>query len=410
VRSEGGLVERLRSHYATLKPARIGVAVSGGSDSLALLHAAHAWGVGVEAVTVDHGLRPEAAAEAAHVARLCEGLGIPHDVLRWEGWDGRGNLQDHARQNRYALIAGWAKARGLPSVALGHTMDDQAETLLMRVAREAGVEGLASMRLVFAREGTRFDRPFLFDRRADLRAYLEAKGVAWIEDPSNEDESFGRVRARKAIAALSPLGIGAEELFRVALNLRDASDALGQAASDFARAKAKSAGGDLIFDRTALRRQPAEIARRLLGHALMFVGSADYPPRREPLEKLMEHLRTTGNTTLHGCLVTVSDMTVRVAREHAAVAGLRGPTDAPWDRRWHLAGPHAPDLELRALGEAVRDCPDWRATGLPRATLLASPAVWRGAALVAAPVAGLANGWTADTGGAADFAAFLISH
>jgi tRNA(Ile)-lysidine synthase len=108
--------------------------------------------------------------------------------------------------------------------------------------------------------------------------------------------------------------------------------------------------------------------------------------------------------------VTVSDMTVRVAREHAAVAGLRGPTDAPWDRRWHLAGPHAPDLELRALGEAVRDCPDWRATGLPRATLLASPAVWRGAALVAAPVAGLANGWTADTGGAADFAAFLISH
>jgi tRNA(Ile)-lysidine synthase len=344
------------------------------------------------------------------VARLCEGLGIPHSVLRWEGWDGRGNLQDHARQNRYALIAGWAKARGLPSVALGHTMDDQAETLLMRLAREAGVEGLASMRLVFEREGARFDRPFLFDRRADLRAYLEAKGVAWVEDPSNEDESFGRVRARKALAALEPLGIGTEELLRVALNLRDASDALGQAASDFARAKAKAAGGDLIFDRTALRRQPAEIARRLLGHALMFVGSADYPPRREPLEKVMEHLRATGNTTLHGCLVTVSDMTVRVAREHAAVAGLRGPTDAPWDRRWRLAGPHAPDLELRALGEAVRECPDWRATGLPRATLLASPAVWRGDRLVAAPVAGLSNSWTADTGGAADFAAFLISH
>jgi tRNA(Ile)-lysidine synthase len=393
-----------------LKPVRIGVAVSGGSDSLALLHAAQAWGVDVEAVTVDHGLRPEAAEEAAYVGEICRGLGVAHTVLRWEGWDGRGNLQDHARQNRYALIAEWAQARELPSVALGHTMDDQAETLLMRLAREAGVEGLASMRLIFEREGARFDRPFLFDRRADLRAYLTTRGVRWIEDPSNEDEGYGRVRVRKALDLLGPLGIGTEELFRAALHLRDASDALGQTASDFARAKVKSAGGDLIFDRTALRRQPAEIARRLVAHALMFVASADYPPRREPLEAVMEHLRRTGTVTLHGCLVTVSDMTVRIAREHASVAGMRGATDKPWDRRWRLAGPHGPGLEIRALGPAVKDCPDWRSTGLPRATLLASPAVWRGEALVAAPVAGLGNGWTAEAPGAADFAASLISH
>jgi tRNA(Ile)-lysidine synthase len=410
VRSEGGLVERLRSHYAKLNPDRIGVAVSGGSDSLALLHAARAWGVDVEAATVDHGLRPEAAQEAAHVAEICHGLGVPHTVLRWEGWDGKGNLQDQARQNRYALIARWAEARRLPSVALGHTMDDQAETLLMRLAREAGVEGLASMRLVFTREGARFDRPFLFDRRADLRAYLTSLGVRWVEDPSNEDESYGRVRARRALEALAPIGIGTEALFRVALNLRDASDALGQMASDFARAKVKAAGGDLIFDRTALRQQPAEITRRLVGHALMFVASADYPPRREPLEAVMEHLRGKGTVTLHGCLVTVSDMTLRIAREHAAVTGARGRTDAIWDRRWRLSGPHEAGLEVRALGEAVRECPEWRATGLPRATLLASPAVWRGEALVAAPVAGMGNGWTAAAPGAADFAAALISH
>jgi tRNA(Ile)-lysidine synthase len=410
VRSEGGLVERLGSHYAKLNPDRIGVAVSGGSDSLALLHAAKAWGVGVEAVTVDHGLRPEAAGEAAYVGELCRGLGVPHTVLRWQGWDGKGNLQDQARQNRYALIARWAEARRLPSVALGHTMDDQAETLLMRLARAAGVDGLASMRMVFERDGIRFDRPFLFDRRADLRAYLTSGGVRWIEDPSNEDESFGRVRARRVLEALSPLGIETESLFRVALNLRDASDALGQMASEFARAKVKAAGGDLIFDRTALRRQPAEIARRLVGHALMFVASADYPPRREPLEAVMEQLKGTGKATLHGCLVTVSDMTVRIAREHAAVAGLRGSTDALWDRRWRLAGPHSPGLDVRALGDAVGTCPDWRATGLPRATLLASPAVWRGGALVAAPVAGMSNGWTAEAPGAADFAAALISH
>ncbi len=410
MRSEGGLVERLRSHYAKLNPDRIGVAVSGGSDSLALLHAARAWGVDVEAVTVDHGLRPESADEAAYVGEVCRGLGVTHTVLGWQGWDGKGNLQDQARQNRYALISHWAEARRLPSVALGHTMDDQAETLLMRLVREAGVEGLASMRLVFEREGTRFDRPLLFDRRADLRAYLTSLGVRWVEDPSNEDESYGRVRARRALEALGPLGIGTEALFRVALNLRDASDALGQVASDFARARVKAAGGDLIFDRTALRRQPAEIVRRLIGHALMFVASAGYPPRREPLDGVMEHLRAAGSLTLHGCLVTVTDMTVRIAREHAAVSALRGPTNAVWDQRWRLTGPHETGLEVRALGEAVRECPDWRSTGLPRATLLASPAVWRGDVLVAAPVAGMGNGWTAVGPGAADFAAALISH
>jgi tRNA(Ile)-lysidine synthase len=331
-------------------------------------------------------------------------------VLRWEGWDGKGNLQNQARQNRYALIARWAEARRLPSVALGHTMDDQAETLLMRLGREAGVEGLASMRLVFEREGARFDRPFLFDRRADLRAYLTSIGVRWIEDPSNEDEGYARVRARRALEALEPLGIGPEALFRVALNLRDASDALGQMASDFARARVRAGGGDLVFDRTALRRQPAEIARRLVGHALMFVASAGYPPRREPLEGVMGLLPGKGTATLHGCRVTVSDMTVRITREHAAVAGLREPTRSLWDRRWRITGPHAAGLEVRALGEAVRHCPDWRSTGLPRSTLLASPAVWRGEALVAAPVAGLGNGWTAEAPGAADFAAALISH
>jgi tRNA(Ile)-lysidine synthase len=217
-------------------------------------------------------------------------------------------------------------------------MDDQAETVLMRLARRQGWRGSRPCASSSRREGARFDRPFLLDRREDLRAYLAALGVSWVEDPSNEDESFARVKARRALAALAPLGLGAEELFRVALNLRDASDALGQMASDFARAKVRMGGGDLIFDRTALRRQPAEIARRLVGHALMFVASADYPPRREPLEAVMDHLRETGNTTLHGCLVTVSDMTLRIAREHAAVAKLRGPTDATWDRRWRLEG------------------------------------------------------------------------
>lgn len=410
MRSEGGLIERLERHYARLSPDRIGVAVSGGSDSLALLHAAQACGVGVEAVTVDHGLRPEAADEARHVGTICRGLGVPLTVLRWDGWDGKGNLQDQARRTRYTMIADWARGRGLPSVALGHTMDDQAETFLMRLARESGVDGLARMRGTFERAGQRFDRPFLFDRREDLRAYLSGKAVRWIDDPSNEDPAFERVRARRTLAALEPLGIGAGTLFGVSGALRDASDALSRAAADFARAKVRSAGGDLVFDRSELRRQPDEIRRRLLAQGLRFVASAGYPPRRHALEDVLFHVMAGTNTTLHGCRVMVSDMTVRITREHAAVATLCAPTDALWDGRWRLEGPHAAGLEIRALGEAVRDCPGWRETGLPRATLLASPAVWQGGTLIAAPVAGLENGWSAVAPGSADFAAFLIAH
>lgn len=410
MRSEGDPVARIGTHYARLFPDGIGVAVSGGSDSLALLHAAHTAGLSVDAVTVDHGLRAGSAAEAARVADLCRGLGVSHSTLQWDSWDGTGNVQNEARHARYALIADWAQGRGLASVALGHTMDDQAETFLMRLAREAGIDGLARMNATFERAGQRFDRPFLPLRRADLQAYLTGLGVGWIDDPSNDDDAFDRVKARRALAALEPLGIGAETLFAVSGAMQDARAALSRLAADFARTRVRSAGGDLIFDRPALRGQPFEIQRRLVGQALRFVASADYPPRRQPLDEVLRHIETGGNTVLHGCRVMVSDMTLRIAREHAAVSALAGPTDALWDGRWRLEGPHAPDLEVRALGAALPDCPGWRDSGLPRASLLASPAVWRGQALIAAPVAGLAEGWRATAPGAADFVAFLISH
>ncbi len=392
-------------------PARLGVAVSGGSDSLALLHLLHDWGrVGLVAVTVDHGLRPGSAGEAAHVADICARMGLPHETLEWRGWDGRGNLQDEARRTRYSLMADWARRQGIAEVALGHTRDDQAETFLMRLAREAGVDGLSGMATRIQRNGVTFCRPLLGVGRGELRDELTRRRIKWIDDPTNADEGYDRVRMRRALATLAELGLTAKAIAASAAHLQDARAALSEAARLFVLEKVRDGGGDLIFDRALLNRQPAEIRRRLVAGALRWVASEEYPPRREPLADLDKAILDVRNATLHGCRVLVSDMTVRITREHEAVAGTVGPTDAPWDGRWTLAGPHAPGLQVRALGEAVALCPGWRETRLPRATLLASPAIWSGTTLVAAPLAGLTNGWIAKVPGKAEFADALIAH
>lgn len=130
---------------------------------LSLLHRlSAAAGTHLEAVTVDHGLRPEAAEEAVFVARYAGTLGLRHETLRWRGWDGQGNLQNAAREARYRLMADWAERRGLPCVALGHTADDQAETVLMRLARRAGVDGLSAMAPRSDRHGITWLRPLHF--------------------------------------------------------------------------------------------------------------------------------------------------------------------------------------------------------------------------------------------------------
>lgn len=390
---------------------RIGVAVSGGSDSLALLHLLHDWGRAehLAAATVDHGLRPEAAEEAATVARVCDGLGIPHTTLKWRGWDGKGNLQGLARDSRYSLLAEWAQAEKLDTVCLGHTLDDQVETFLMRLSRAAGIDGLSGMDHRIERDGARFDRPLLGARRASLRAYLDARGVAWLDDPSNEDARFDRVKVRRALAALEDAGIEAESIENSISNLRLAGLALRIQAREIASKIVRETAGDLIFDRARLRRLDPEMSHRLLTGALMFVSSEHYPPRADGVVEVDAAIRAGRNATLHGCLVLVSDMTVRITRELKAVASTEAATDEPWDTRWVLSGPHDETLTIRALGDDVATCPDWRTTGLPRQSLMSSPAIWRGGHLVAAPVAGLSNGWSAAATGRGSFADFLVS-
>ncbi len=407
---------------AALPPGRInrlGVAVSGGGDSMALLHLARGWaragGASVSAATVDHGLRPAARAEAAMVAEVCEGMGVAHRTLTWSGWDGSGNLQDKARRARYRLLADWALDEGLDAVALAHTADDQAETFVMRLARGAGVDGLSAMAARRRAGGVDWVRPLLGAGREELRDYLRAGGHGWVEDPSNADPRFLRVQVRQVIEALAPLGIDAAALLATTQRLGEAREALELAAQAAARRIAVVEAGDVVMAREGLLALPAELKRRLLSHALSWVASADYGPRHESLAEGLRAIEAGREMTLHGCQILRKGGTLRICRELQAVKELRSAPGALWDRRWRVVAPEETDLsglEVGALGEAgIVLCPDWREAGLPRASLLSAPAIWREGALVAAPLAGKALGWRAELArGGEDYFSTILSH
>jgi tRNA(Ile)-lysidine synthase len=409
---DAGLLLSARDAFPPDGVNKVGVAVSGGGDSIALLHLMHRvapqMGWQVHAVTVDHALRVASVAEAAGVATYCASLGVPHTTLRWDHGDIAGNLMDAARQARMRLIGDWAQARGIAHVALGHTADDQAETFLMGLARASGLDGLAGMRRCWREGVVMWGRPLLGQSRTALRAYLQRHGIGWVDDPTNDDDSFTRIKARKALAVLAPLGITVESLTATVGHLTLARYALRQMVTAACHQHVMEQTGALHITRAAFAAMPDDVQRRLILAAISWLSGDPYPPRSDKQTTLLFALRDGRHATLNGCRFRVGRDVIRILREPKAVACLETPTTAPWDNRWHLDGPHAPGLTIRALGDGIRYCPGWRATGLPRDALLVTPAVWRGEVLISAPLAGFAQGWTATL--RPGFTSFLLSH
>lgn len=409
----------LRAFPATL-PERLGVAVSGGGDSVALLHLLtrlkEHHKVHLRAVTVDHNLRPDAAAEALHVGAFCRDLGVDHQILDWHDWDGKGNLQNEARDARYRLMAAWARQNDLRMIALGHTADDQAETVLMRLARRSGVDGLSGMAVRHVAHEVDWIRPLLGIARQDLRDYLSAAGIRWVEDPSNEDLRFDRIKARRALVELSGLGIDVDALTTVAQNMAEARKALNWQAFLAARATGCVDAGAVVYSARKLRTQPDEIQRRLLVHAIGWVSGNSYPPRRDAIATVRKALAESKGSTLDGCQIVVREGQIWIFREYRAVEGLRTPVAEVWDNRWRLYsrddGLDLKGLEVRALGlHGLGQVVDWRKTSRPRAMLLGCPAVWRGDDLVAAPASSADDTWRAELDcGEEAFFAGLLSH
>lgn len=384
----------LKRGFGGAVPKKIGVAVSGGGDSMALLDLLRRWGRTELAVaSVNHGLREEAADEIALVASYCADHGIAHDVLIWK-WDGTGNLQSAARDGRRTALREWANAHDISHVALGHTADDQAETFLMRLARGSGVDGLAGMAEARTEDAVTWLRPLLGARREALREHLSGAGVSWADDPSNEDVKFDRVKARQMMETLSPLGLSSERLVQTADHMAREKDALAWAASQAKAQSAQVVAGDVVFGVSSLTNLPESMALRVLADALCFVSGETYKPR---FKALRTALHSPTDTALHGCLILRDAQSVTVTREWRAVQDLQSRVGGVWDGRWWIDGPEAEGCHVTALGEVgLQRCPDWREAGLPRQSLLSSPAIWREGALISAPLAGFAGAYRAE--------------
>lgn len=391
----------------------VGIAVSGGGDSTALLHLTRIWAdtrnVEVYVATVDHGLRAASALEAESVAKSCAMLNLSHQILPWTGWNGRGNLQAEARYARQRLLTDWARSKRLGAVLLGHTLDDQAETVLMRLGRGSGVDGLSGMRAYVSRDGLSWLRPLLSVRRSELRTWLVERQIDWIDDPSNDDPHFDRIKARKALTALADLGVTATGLAATAERLQDARDALDHTAGALAAEATRwGACGEFYLSLAPFRAAPAETQRRLLRAALTRTAGAMYGPRAGAEQKLLSailSLRLGGGRSLHGCLVRPNGVDgVVIAREVSATGTASG---SLWDGRFEIEVKKPNEDEvISALGEAGSQSltrleakgvwaapPDWAAA--PRTARLATPALFRGGDLVAAPIAKFGDALTA---------------
>jgi tRNA(Ile)-lysidine synthase len=390
----------------------IALAVSGGADSLALMHLANEWcrREGRElplAVTVDHGLRSSSAEEARDVHTWAQQAGIQHTTLKWQHDGPTANLQSVARQARYSLIGNWMRTTAVETLATGHTADDQAETFLMRLARGSGLEGLSGMKALgpfpsATQTGLMMARPLLGFSHARLVETLRARNLPWIEDPSNDDMRFLRVQVRKLMPQLASLGITAGRLTDTAAHLSRANSLVGDLAREIEEQAVEAwPWGYVLLDARRLGNAPEELACRVLARTLKAVGGAEYPPEFSQTMSVLEWLRDpegVAGRTLGGCrLARRPEGRVLVCREDAAlerddpVCIVRAGEAAIWDGRFSVhvpteAGPG--EFQVKAVGAhgLTQLGPNARLPAHePRRLAALCPAIWKSGVLVSAP-------------------------
>jgi len=293
------------------------VAVSGGGDSLALMHLLADWARRKRIDTplvlvVDHGLQPNSRRHAAKVREWAKNAGLRAHVLRWRAPKPSSDIEAQAREARYRLLGAFCRKRRLAALYAGHTLDDQAETFLLRLARGSGLDGLSAMSPAVPLPAPGFQsvqllRPLLGFRRETLRSYLAKCGQEWLEDEMNADPRFARVRVRRALAFLEEAGLTKERIADAAVHLGRAREALDMATVAILDRACIANGKAVSVDAEALGSAPRELGLRALAAVLMRVSGQRYRPRFERLERLFDAIRDGrlgAGATLHGCKIS----------------------------------------------------------------------------------------------------------
>ena len=290
------------------------VAVSGGGDSLALMHLLAGWARAGKAapplvLCVDHGLRPQSAAEAKQVARWAKKAGLKCEILTVTGKKPKADIEAWAREARYRRMAEGLGRHGVTALYLAHHQDDQAETFLIRLARGSGLDGLSAMRKLSPFPLAGFEtltlaRPLLDIPRAALRDDLKARGQDWLEDPMNSETRFTRTRMRALLPAMAAAGLTSGRISQAAAHLARAREALELATAAVLARACRKEGAALLVDPEALAAEPREIGLRALAALLKSVSGEGYRPRFESLERLFDRMALGPvAATLHGCRI-----------------------------------------------------------------------------------------------------------
>ncbi len=375
------------------------IACSGGADSMALTILAHDWaqarGGAVTALIVDHGIRSDSALEAQNVAAILRNKCIPTAVLPYKGPLMKGAVQAAARQARYTLLADWCIANSCLHLFIAHHLEDQAETILLRLARGSGLDGLSGMATVTESRNLRILRPFLGLSTERLRSTLNERRICHVNDPSNDDPTFARVRIRALKGTLSVEGMTPRRLAATtARNARARSALESNVAVLLAQTAVLHPQGYAILDPKGLVRAPEEIGLRALSRLLICISGGSYPPRLKHIEGLYDWIQSgmpDSGRTMAGCRILRREKTLLICREPAAAKETvvaRG--DVIWDNRFKFRFGRVGKGEIRCLGQegwraAIAMEPKLRSTSIPSAVRPSLPAFWTKEGLQSVP-------------------------
>jgi len=367
--------------FAALKDVpRFAIAVSGGGDSLALMRLALEWRSGpggIIALTVDHALRPGSAAEAARVSQWCQALGIEHHTLHWQHEKLNTGLQAKARVGRYDLLSAWCQQHKIPALLTAHTVEDQAETVAMRQNRTTSPRSLAGIWPETDWNGVQVLRLLLAQTRAKLRQYLTSINQTWLEDPSNANTAFERVRVRNAKPSSSLADIATTSQIAI-------TTAQNNARMWMAAELTIAATGMLQFAPQALTALDPLAQDEALHHLITMSGGT--VPERSRRTALLGWLNSaqSGRRTLGGALFSKRKRHIFVTREAARIAAspqlLHDPLPILWDKRFSISGPSGSSVTSMNTIKHMK-----RLLEIPAAVWSGLPVVTRGPEVLAYP-------------------------